>query len=248
MLHSSTASGSVLFSLLLLAACGAAWGCATGEDPGPELQGNAGAGAGASDAGVGGKAGSAGQAAGNGGGGAAGAGNGGAAGTGGSAGNCHAVINELMAGSNSSASDEFVEISNPCSSSLDLTGWRLVYRSSSGTTDVTLYKWTSGSIAAGGYSVIAGTAYTGGATADGVFASGGLASGGGGVGLQDADGAVVDSLGYGSATNDLIEGNPAAAPPDGQSVGRLPGLADTNDNAADFQTFTSPSPGAANSP
>ncbi len=59
---------------------------------------------------------------------------------------------------------------------------------------------------------------------------------------------LVDSVGWGTATNALVEGTAAAAPPTtaapGTSAGRKPDGDDTNDNAADFVLDDSPTPKA----
>ena len=80
--------------------------------------------------------------------------------------------------------------------------------------------------------------------------SAGLASAAGGVGLRSADGALVDSVGWGTATNAFVETAAAAAPPiaaaPGTSGARNPDGHDTHDNSADFTVDDSPSPGAVN--
>jgi len=53
------------------------------------------------------------------------------------------------------------------------------------------------------------------------------------VGLLVND-AVVDSVGWGNASNDYVEGTPAPAPEAGKSIGRLPDGHDTDDNSNDF--------------
>jgi hypothetical protein len=69
--------------------------------------------------------------------------------------------------------------------------------------------------------------------------------------VRDPDGALLDSVGYGTtAANGFVEGNPAAAPPTtaspGSSIGRMPD-GDTNDNAVDFAVrATTPTPRGAN--
>jgi hypothetical protein len=229
-----------------------AGGCAQGEDIG-ELEAGTPAGSAGADGGAkggaagagggakGGAAGAGGAAAGSGG---AAAGGGGAGGTGGEPPNCHLVVNEVLTARAGIADDEFVELFNPCSSTVQLPGWRLVYRSSSGTSDVTLFKFTAGTIKPGEYWVIAGTAYSGGAS-QGTFSSGALSAQGGGVGLHDGT-AMVDSMGYGTATNALVEGTAPPSPPEDSSLGRSPNGQDTDDNAWDFKQFETPSPGAAN--
>jgi hypothetical protein len=142
-----------------------------------------------------------------------------------------------------STSDEFVELVNAGTASADLTGYRLVYRSASGTTDVPVAT-LAGPISPGSFFLLGGAAYTG-SNADQRFTTS-LAQGGGGLALYDPTGAIVDSVGWGLATNAFVEGSPAPAPPTVQgSESRLPDGDDTNNNAVDF-TFTVSTPGASN--
>jgi hypothetical protein len=73
-----------------------------------------------------------------------------------------------------------------------------------------------------------------------------LAGTGGGVGVRDGSGALVDSVGYGTATNALVEGTAVAAPPAGSAAARIPDGTDTNNNAADFTVTATPTPKASN--
>ena len=71
------------------------------------------------------------------------------------------------------------------------------------------------------------------------------------MGLRDAGGNLVDSVGWGSSTaNGLVEGTPAPAPPataaPGSSDARKPDGNDTNDNSADFTVVSPPTPRATN--
>jgi uncharacterized protein len=160
-------------------------------------------------------------------------------------GSCHLVINELQTGDGSSGNADFVEIFNPCSSSASLNNFKLVYRSSSGTTDTVLFTFSSMSIASKGFRVIGGTAFSG--SKDGALASG-LAVGGASVGLRDASDTLIDSVGYGSATGALVEGSAAPAPTDStpaKSIARVPDATDSDNNASDFKVGT-PTPGATN--
>ena len=63
-------------------------------------------------------------------------------------------------------------------------------------------------------------------------------------------GNLVDSVGWGTATNAFVEGTVAAAPATteapGTSIGRIPDGDDTNDNAADFVLDDSPTPKGSN--
>jgi hypothetical protein len=79
----------------------------------------------------------------------------GAAGDGGATLGCTARINEVQTGGPLGASDEFVEIVNPCATAVDLGGWRLAYRSAAGATDVTLVAF-AGALAPGARRVCGG--------------------------------------------------------------------------------------------
>lgn len=164
----------------------------------------------------------------------------------GETGPCGLVINELQTGDGSSGAADFVELYNSCASSQSLANHKLVYRSSAGTTDVVVWTFdASATIAGRGYVVIGGSAYGG--SKEGTLSSG-LAVGGGGIGLRDASDALVDSVGYGSATNAFVEGTAAAAPGDStpaKSIARKPNGKDSDDNSADF-VVSDPTPGAPN--
>jgi hypothetical protein len=159
-------------------------------------------------------------------------------------------VNELMTGVTGAATDEFVEIVNTGTAAADLSGWKLVYRSADGTSDVVLATVPDGtSLAAGGFYLFGGAGYVSGPAADQSYSTS-IAATGGGVGIRDADGNLVDSVGWGTATNAFVEGTVAAAPgtteAPGTSIGRVPDGDDTNDNAADFVVDDSPTPKGSN--
>ncbi len=165
--------------------------------------------------------------------------------------NCTAtslIINEVRTGSSASAKEEWVEIYNPCSNTISLTG-KLVYRSdtNNGASDTsTLATITSASIAGGGYYLIANSGYAG--TADIKpfdSTSVGMADGGGGVGLRDSGGTLLTSMGWGTANNTFQQGAAAPAEATNQSIARKPNGADTHHDDVDFKSST-PTPGAAN--
>ena len=113
-------------------------------------------------------------------------------------------INEFSTGVINATANEFVELVNGGGSTADVGGDKLVYRSATGTSDVVLATIPSGTIvAAGGFYLFGGSGYTGSASPDQTFATG-LASSGGGLGLRDPDGDLVDSVGYGSSTNAFV--------------------------------------------
>ena len=159
-------------------------------------------------------------------------------------------VNEFSTGTAASATDEFVELYNAAASPLDLGGYKLVYRSGAGTSDVALATVPDGTtLAAGAFYLFGGSGYAGAKKADQSF-SAGLAGTAGGIGLRDPTGKLADSAGYGTATNIFVETRPAPAPPataaPGSSDVRLPDGTDTNDNGADFTVTAAPTPGAPN--
>jgi hypothetical protein len=168
----------------------------------------------------------------------------------GSGGEALVRINEFSVGVEGALGDEFVELVNAGTAAANLSGWKLVYRSAAGTSDVSLGTLADGtSLAAGGFFLFGGSGYSGSHPPDKSF-SAGLASGGGGVALKDPTGAIVDSVGWGDATNAFVEGSAAAAPPiapaPGKSDARHPDGHDTNVNSADFAVADIPTPGTAN--
>jgi Lamin Tail Domain len=170
--------------------------------------------------------------------------------TAGSAGAAIVRINEFSVGVEGALGDEFVEIVNTGTASADLSGWKLVYRSGAGTSDVSLGTLADGTaLAPGAFFLFGGGDYTGSHPADKTF-SAGLASAAGGVALKMADGTIVDSVGWGDATNAFVEGTTVPAPPiaaaPGNSDARHPDGHDTNLNSADFTVADTPTPGASN--
>lgn len=155
-------------------------------------------------------------------------------------------INEVQT-AGASASDEFVELYNPCGAAVSLAGASVKYRSATGITDNTMADLT-GTIAANGFYLLASSAYAGAASPDqkGWKSVSGIAATGGGIALEDGAGARVDSVGWGSANNTFVEKATAAAPATGHSIGRKPDGNDSDDNSADFQEFTTPTPRASN--
>jgi Lamin Tail Domain len=158
-------------------------------------------------------------------------------------------VNEFSTGVEGALTDEFVEIVNTGTEVADLSRYRLAYRSAAGTSDLSLDALPDGTmLEPGAFLLFGGSGYAGAHPADRSFATS-LASAGGGVGLRDPSGALVDSVAWGTATNAFVEGvvapAPTIAPAPGKSAGRDPNGQDTNDNAADF-TEGDPTPGGAN--
>lgn len=159
-------------------------------------------------------------------------------------------VNEFSTGTSASATDEFVEIINAGASGAEIGGYKLAYRSGAGTSDVTLATIPAGTtLAPGAFYLFGGSGYGGAAPANQSFAQA-LAAGAGGIGLRGATGNVVDSVGYGTATNAFVEAHAALGPPatavPGSSDVRLPDGADTDDNGVDFTVTAAPTPGGPN--
>jgi hypothetical protein len=159
-------------------------------------------------------------------------------------------VNEVQTATSSSVADEFVELVNAGGSTADIGGWKVVYRSAAGTSDTTLATIPAGTtLPPGELYLLGGSAYAGGGTADQSFSTG-LASAGGGVGIRDTSGVLVDSVGWGTAANALVEGRPVPAPPatpaPGSSVARVPDGRDTGANSNDFAVTSTATPGGAN--
>jgi hypothetical protein len=157
---------------------------------------------------------------------------------------CTVKINEVQTGG-TAALDEFIELYNTCpDNAFDLNGYALVYRSAAGTTDVPRVAFAGSVIAAGNpYFVCANTGFSGAAD---VRYTDGLAADGGGLALRAPDGHVLDSVGWGTATNAFVEGAAAPVPQPSQSIARAPDGHDTDDNANDFMVRAATSPGGPN--
>jgi hypothetical protein len=167
---------------------------------------------------------------------------------------CHPVINELQTASAASADDEWVEIYNPCSGAIDVSGWTLNYRSATntGATDNVLLATLAGQLAPGELRLFGGPAYGG--TRDGGWTGGTLGAANGAVGLRAGAinaGPVVDAIAYGnvSAGHPFLEGSAAPAMVVGKSGARLPfDGKDDGDGATDFTVIMTPTPRALNAP
>ncbi len=177
------------------------------------------------------------------------------------------LVNELLADGLQGPSDEFVEIRNgaPCGGSL--LNWGLRYSSASGSSPMQL--WTGqagdsiGPAGSKGYVILGGYAFQtpDGGTVIGRISNdlnGSLAKGGGGVGLFDPQGTLIDSVAYATLTTtshpfiqplnapDGGPSQPAPNPPSGKSIARTPDGVQTHSSANDFQIANVPTPGASN--
>jgi hypothetical protein len=121
------------------------------------------------------------------------------------------VINEVQTGSTTRPNQQFVELFNPGATAVDISGWQLKYQGallSDGAPSVLATIPQGTSLAAGGYYLIGGAGYapsptrpSSGATFTSKSTTA-LEGIGGGVGLVDAAGSLVDSVGWGVADNE----------------------------------------------
>jgi len=156
-----------------------------------------------------------------------------------------------------SAADEFVELHNVGTSDFNLNGHRLVYRSAAGTSDVAVINWTADTIIPpGGYYLIAhSTGYDGTVTPNITYSTGStgtFAGASGGLALRNGDlntGTIVDSVGYGTATNAFVETAVTTVPAANDSKARKSsGCTDTDNNANDFELVSPSAPRNSSSP
>ena len=181
------------------------------------------------------------------------------------------VISQVYGGGGNSGSpwhNDFIELFNPTTAAVDLTGWSVQYASAAGST----WQVTSplaGSVPPGGYFLIQEAAGSGGGNplptpdAVGVIA---MSSAAAKVALVNnstaltcganhttgtcvGNPAVVDYVGYGATASDYEGSGPTGAPSNTASVTRLgDGCIDNNDNAADFAVATTITPRNSASP
>jgi hypothetical protein len=157
------------------------------------------------------------------------------------------IFSEVLQGSASSATQEFIEIYNNTTADIDLTGWHLQYASATKT------DWTSpsrnitlsGSIKADDYYLLVSTGYL--TDKANLSYSATLSQTGGHLRLLDKNGNLQDQIGWGSAAMPL--GSAVAAPAAGSSLARLTNADGYNlseDNSTDFAATLSPTPLADN--
>lgn len=179
----------------------------------------------------------------------------------------HLVISEIQINPSTA---QFVEIYNPTSSDVSLNGWSLIRKTASGITVATLVTFTSAhTVTANGYFLAAADSYTGSVSGD-ATCDGFSTSSDSTIQLKNSAGSLIDIVGFGSITNttDGYEGSPySSRPSSGQSIERkayagstasdmssggahelLGNGSDTNNNANDFITRTTPDPQNTSSP
>lgn len=148
------------------------------------------------------------------------------------------VISEVAMGSSVSASDEFVELYNNSADSVDISSWKLEYKSATGTS------WQSKSEVVDGETVTGHGFYVF-KTSDKSLSSG-LAQAGGNLRLVDKSGQVIDSLAWGNGNAPEVTATDACA--QSQSLTRAyddssQKFIDTDNNKNDFSAVDVQSPG-----
>ena len=147
------------------------------------------------------------------------------------------------------SNNEFIELYNPCSAAVDVTGWVVDYHTTAGTSALLLATLMH-PIAANGFVVLGQTAFTG--TADYRYTTS-LSGNNGGVRLsQSAMGMMMDSMSYGAqptTMNPYTQGAPAPYAGDvtpAHSTARKVDGVSTGNNSADFAETSTPTPGLPN--
>lgn len=170
----------------------------------------------------------------------------------------HVVISEIQI-AGTATGDDFIELYNPTSSSVDLSTFRLVKRTSSGTTDDSIVAFQNNtSIAPHGFFLWCNSGIA--ATLNCDSSTSATLANNNSFGLRDGalnTGTLIDAVTIGTVTNLLGEGTPiATAPTANQSVERKPGDSnptggngeDTDNNAGDFALRTTSQPQNTSSP
>ncbi len=148
----------------------------------------------------------------------------------------HIVISSVQTtGGLGHTTEDFVELYNPLATQFNLKGSRLVKRTKVGTSDTSLKSWTDDAfIPSGGRYRWANTGYPG--SAD-VRTSGSIADDNAVALRQGSEdtGVIIDAVGWGQASNALVESSPFSTNPTvGQVLARKQWV-DTSSNASDFE-------------
>jgi len=158
-----------------------------------------------------------------------------------------ALFSEMIPGIPGDNNFEFIELYNAGTEALDLRGWSLWYRLSDTQEETRLHRWAHAATIPGlGHYLLVreGTELE---VLPDAFFDVPLFERWGALQLRDAEGQVVDALGWGKAIAGFSDAVPAATPVDGASLERMPGGAagngqDTDDGSADFLLRPGPQP------
>lgn len=167
------------------------------------------------------------------------------------------LINEIQV-SGTTADDEFIELYNPNNTAMDLAGFSLKKKNSSGTESILVSSASfTGTIPAGGYFLIVphqnsdGSEKFTGSAVPNLHYSGAsyYISSDNTILIYNNDGILLDKVGYGAALDYKV--NPAEEPASGKSIQRKwdsvnNKAQDTGNNSLDFYTFDHTTPGLEN--
>jgi hypothetical protein len=165
------------------------------------------------------------------------------------------VVNEVVH-TRTSGTDEFIELRNNGTCTVDLSGWRVQYMSAGGTSSASSPSVTfmPGDVIGPGREVIVASTVSPLAPMALRTFTAGIAQAGGGIALFNRSGVRVDSVAYGTLT--AAGGHPYAEPVGlmgaptysnpSQSIARFPNGQDTDNNAADFHIASMATPGEPN--
>ena len=149
------------------------------------------------------------------------------------------VINEFRTRGPAGGNDEFIELRNDSSASVDISGWQVHGSNSSGGT-TNRRTIPSGTVLAAGCHYLLGNsnAYTG--ATDTTYGTGITDSGG--IALKQGNGTLVDQVGL-STGSAFYEGTPLASFPSGNSDRSYArATTDTDNNASDFSLIAPSTP------
>ncbi len=155
------------------------------------------------------------------------------------------VISEYRVRGPQGGNDEFIELLNVSSSTVDISGWKINGSNASGTTSTRSTIPVGTLVPAGCRYLLANTAasgYSGAATPDRTYATG--VTDDGGIAVLDAGGAIVDQVGMsaGSAYGEGTRLTSLGTSNQDRSRERTSGTQDSDDNAGDFQLLAPSNP------
>ncbi len=154
----------------------------------------------------------------------------------------HLIISEIQTGGGTGKStEEFIELYNPTDLEINLSGYKLTKKTSTGTeSNLISSSKFSGILSSRKYFLIAHSDYRDTVSADLPYSGSSYSiSSNNTILLYDASAVLVDKVGFGTAKD--YENNPAINPAEGESIERK-NFQDTGDNIKDFSSQNNPSP------
>lgn len=160
----------------------------------------------------------------------------------------HIVISEIQIGKSGATADEFIELYNPTSLDVNLSGWKLT-RKTSGNNEGNLINSLSKTIPAFGFFLITSDESSSSPSADLIYSTNNIANNNS-VLLYDETQKIVDKVGIGSLSTDPESSGTANLANNGKSLERKPGESDplsgngedTDNNFNDFVIRDVPEP------